>query len=59
MAAGKRGKTPQQYGKEFEGRIQSLLTAMQQKHRLRLTRLYDTSSTGVISRIQQLSSGQV
>lgn len=46
MVAGKRGKTPQQYGKEFEGRIQSLLTTMQQKHRLRLTRLYDTSSTG-------------
>lgn len=40
------GKTPQQYGKEFEGRIQKLLTAMQQQTRMRLTRLYDTASTG-------------
>lgn len=42
-----KGLTPQQYGKEFENRIQGLLTKLQAKVRMRMTRLYDTASTGI------------
>lgn len=41
------GLSPQQYGKEFENRIQGLLTKLQTKTRMRFHRLYDTSSTGI------------
>lgn len=42
-----KGLTPQQYGKQFEGRIQQLLSKMQETTRMRLVRLYDTHSTGM------------
>lgn len=41
-----KGLTPQRYGKEFEARIQGLLSNMQKTTRMRLIRLYDTHSTG-------------
>lgn len=46
-----KGLTPQQYGKEFENRIQGLLTKLQQKARMRLVRLYDTTSTGIAGNV--------
>ena len=40
-------QSAQQYGHEFQGRIQSLISKAQAKHPLRLIRLYDSRSAGV------------
>lgn len=45
--AKKPSMTAQQYGKVFEDRIRSLMVKLQSTTRMRVVRLYDTTSTGL------------